>query len=393
MERKHVLIFIVSILVVACVSSLCTAAIVNNSVNEKIHDAVKKEKDYYSDILSGIDSFLEVKDYVDNNFVGEADYEKIDELLANYYVDLIEDKYSDYYTTEEYKSYMNKLTASFVGIGIACGEKDGKIHIEEVIKGSPAEEAGLLAGENIVAVGDIEVNEENYDEATAAVSGEKGTKVLLKVEDSLGNVREIEVERREIVTETIYSEMLEGDIGYIKITQFSTNTADKFIKAVDELLASGAKGLLFDVRNNSGGELNSVVNILDRILPQGPIVNIEYGTGAVETITSTDDKKITLPMAVLINEKTASAAELFASALRDYNLASLYGTVTYGKGYMQRIVPLTNGAGLRLSIAKYNPPFGENYEGVGVSPDVEVEDDASTEIDEQFEKAKNYFIK
>lgn len=392
MERKHILIFVVIVLMVACVSSLCTAAIVNDKTNQKIHDAVKKEKDYYSQVIDGLDSFFEVKNFVDNNYVGEADYEKIDELLADYYVDLIEDKYSDYYTEEEYESYMNRLTASFVGIGVSCYLKDGKIYIETVIKGSSAEEVGLLPGESIVAVGELEVTEENYDEATAAISGKKGTKVTLKIEDTFGVVRTVELERREIIMETVYSEMLEGNIAYIKITQFATSTAADFKKAVNQLIADGAKGFLFDVRNNSGGELTSVSEVLDRVLPKGPIVNIVYGNGKTETILSTDDEKISLPMAVLINKKTASAAELFASALRDYNVAQLYGTVTYGKGYMQRIVPLTNGSGLKLSIAKYNPPFGENYEGVGVAPHVVVEDDASTVEDEQFEKAKNYFI-
>ncbi len=392
MERKHVLIFIVSILIVACASSLCTAAIVRNDMNKRVHNAVKSEKEHYSNTVSGIDSFLEVKNQVDSNFVGKVDYEEIDGLLADYYVELIGDKYSDYLTKEELKSYMNKLTASFVGIGITCSSKNGKIHIESVIKGSPAEEAGLLTGEDIVAVDGITVNEENYDEATSAVSGEKGTKVKLKVEDSSGNAREVLVERREIITETVCGEMLSGDIAYIKISQFATNTAEKFISLVDEFSDKGAKGFLFDVRNNSGGELNCVVNILDRLLPEGPIVNIIGASGPTEIKYSTNEKSVSLPIAVLINGNTASAAELFAAALRDYKMAQLYGTVTYGKGYMQRIITLSDGSGLRLSIAKYNPPYGENYEGVGVSPNVYVEDDVSTEIDEQFEKAKNYFI-
>ncbi len=392
MERKHILIFIVTILVVGCVSSLCTAAIVGHDMNARVHDAVEKEKEYYTNLVSGIDSFLEVKNQVDKDYVGDVDYEKIDGLLADYYVGLIGDKYSDYYTEEELKSYLNKLTGSFVGIGISCTNKNGKIHIVEVIKNSPAEEAGIVAGEDIISVDGIVVTDETYEQATSAVAGKSGTKVKLKIEDSAGNIREISVERREIVTETVYSEMLSGNIAYIKITQFATTTANKFISAVDELLAQGAKGFLFDVRDNSGGELNCVVSILDRLLPKGPVVNIVDGAGKIETKYSTDEKSLNLPIAVLINENTASAAELFASALRDYEIAQLYGTVTYGKGYMQRILTLSDGSGLRLSIAKYNPPYGENYEGVGVIPHVVVEEDESTEVDEQLEKAKNYFI-
>lgn len=391
-SKKNVLIFVITILVVACVSSVCTRVVVTNDFTARIHDAVKTEKDYYSSLISGLDTFLEVKNKVDKEYVGDVDFEKIDSLLADYYVGLIGDKYSDYYTAEELEVYMNKLNARFVGIGIAYEQIDGKIYVEEVLKNSPAEEAGIVAGENIIAVDDIIVTDETYEQATSAVAGKSGTKVKLKIEDLSGNIREISVERREIETETVYSEMLDGDIGYVAISQFATNTADKFISAVDELLEKGAKGFIFDVRNNSGGELNCVVNILDRLLPEGPVVHIVDGAGNVETRNSSAEKSVDLPMAVLINEKTASAAELFASALRDYNVAKLYGKTTYGKGYMQRIMSLSDGGGLKLSIAKYNPPYGENYEGVGITPHVEVSSNPSVEGDEQLSEAKNYFI-
>lgn len=392
MKRTQIIAYIVTILVVACVSSLCTAAIVNNNVNERIYDAVKSEKEHYQNFCSGIDTFLEVKNYVDNTFVGDIDYDKLDGLLADSYVELLEDKYSAYYTKEELDEYLSSLSGNFVGIGITCTNKDGKIHIESVMDNSPAKEAGLLAGENIVSVDGIKVTEDSYDEATDAVRGVEGTFVELEVESASGAVRKISVERRKIDTETVYSEMLEGDIAYIRITQFAINTSEKFISAVDSMLKDGAKGFIFDVRNNPGGELNCVVNVLDRLLPEGPIVNIVDGAGNVETKYSTNDKRLNLPMTVLTNGGTASAAELFAAALRDYEVASLYGTVTYGKGYMQRIVSLSDGSGLRLSIAKYNPPYGENYETIGVSPHVTVEDDASTEKDEQLEEAKKYFV-
>ena len=149
---------------------------------------------------------------------------------------------------------------------------------------------------------------------------------------------------------------------------------------------------MFDVRDNPGGEINAIVNVLDRLLPAGPVVNIVYGDGTKKVMNSTEEESVSLPMAVLINEDTASAAELFASALRDYNMAKLYGKTTYGKGYMQNIITLPNGGGLRISVAEYNPPYGENYEGVGVAPHCEVSDDVNTEADEQLEEALKYFV-
>ncbi|MBE6648351.1 MAG: S41 family peptidase [Ruminococcaceae bacterium] len=391
MERKNLIIFIAVLLAVACVSALCTAAIVTNDVNKRIHDAVEAEKSYYGNLTSDLDTLLEIKKLVDNNFVDGIVYENVDEALAEKFVEALGDKYSEYLTKDELKSYLNKVSGSFVGIGVTCVSKNGKIYIDSVIENSPAEEAGIKGGESIVAVGDITVTEETYDDAVNAVAGEKGTFVTLKIEDADGKIRTVKVERREVVTKTVHSEMLEGNIAYIRITQFASNTADAFLKAVDTAINNGAKGFLFDVRDNSGGSLDSVVAILDRILPKGPIVNIVYGSGKNETIFS-DEKCIELPMAVLVNGKTASAAELFASALRDYKIAELYGVKTYGKGYMQSIITLNDGSGLRLSVAKYNPPYGENYEGVGVAPHVLVEDDAKTETDEQFESAKKYFI-
>ncbi len=391
MEKKHIGVFVIIVLAVACVSSLLTAAIVRNDVNQQIHDAVSNEKAVYESALGDFDTLIEVKDIVDSNFVREVDYEGLDESLTAYYVSLLEDKYSEYLTEEKLSNYMQTINGSFVGVGIVCSNLDGKIHVEEVYKGSPAEEAGILKGENIIAVGDIEVNEENYNEAINTVAGESGTFVTFKIQGTDGSVRTISVERRAIEIPSINSEMLDGNIGYIQITQFSGNTFLAFDTALNELLSMGAEGIIFDVRNNSGGQLEAVVSILDRVLPEGPIVNIIYGNGEKETRNSTADSYLDIPAVVLINQNTASAAELFAAALKDYDMAQLVGNITYGKGYMQSIITLSDGSGLRLSVAQYDPPYSENYEGIGVLPHKDISDDASTETDEQLEEAKKYF--
>ncbi len=391
MRNKNIVSYVISMIVVACVASLLTFSFVNNSVNKRIENAVAAEKLHYNNLLEDLDVFCDVKEIADEKFVGDVNYSEIDEKLAEYYVELLNDKYSEYLTKQEMESYMSQLSGNVVGIGVTVFNKNGKIFVEEVVEGSPAQLGGIVAGESIVAVNGVEVNDENYLEAIDLIPGEEGTDVSLTVEGTDGKRRDVTLTRKTIVVNTVFGKMLEGDIGYIVITRFSTNTKENFETALDDLLKKGAKGLLFDVRDNPGGELNAIVGVLDRLLPAGPVVNIVYGDGKTTVLNSTDEESVSIPMAVLINENTASAAELFASALRDYNVAKLYGKTTYGKGYMQNIIPLPNGGGLRISVAEYNPPYGENYEGVGVAPHYEVSDDASTEADEQFEEALKHF--
>ncbi len=392
MKNKNIVSYVISMLVVACVASLLTFSFVNNSVNKRIENAVSAEKLYYNNLLKDLDVFCDVKGIVDEKFVGDVNYSEMDEQLAEYYVELLNDKYSEYLTKQEMESYMSQLSGNVVGIGVTVFNKNGKIFVEEVVEGSPAQLGGIIAGESIVAVNGVEVNDENYLEVIDLIPGEEGTDVSLTVEGTDGKRRDVTLTRKTIVVNTVFGKMLEGDIGYIVITRFSTNTKENFETALDDLLKKGAKGLLFDVRDNPGGELNAIVGVLDRLLPAGPVVNIVYGDGKTTVLNSTDEESVSLPMAVLINENTASAAELFASALRDYNVAKLYGKTTYGKGYMQNIIPLPNGGGLRISVAEYNPPYGENYEGVGVAPHYEVSDEVNTETDEQLEEALKYLI-
>ena len=281
---------------------------------------------------------------------------------------------------------MKKVSGSFVGIGLTCTKNNG-IYIVDVYDGSPAKEAGLVKGDTIIAVDGVAVSDENYDSVINSIAGEAGSSVELTVRKADGGETVLNVIRREIVVASIISEMLDGNVGYIKITQFSQNSDEQFSAALNSLINSGAKSFLFDVRDNSGGSLDSILNILDRLLPEGPIMHI-IRKDAKETKYSTADESLDFPMAVLINENTASAAELFCSALRDYDTARLFGVKTYGKGCMQTISSFSDGSGIRLTTAFYNPPFGDNYDGIGVSPHVEVIN--SDNEDSQLISAINY---
>ena len=184
-------------------------------------------------------------------------------------------------------------------------------------------------------------------------------------------LKEFAIIRQTVTDTTVESRVIGGDIGVIRISQFVENTGDSIRTAIADLTAKGAKSLIFDVRYNPGGALTGIVDTLDQLLPEGPIIRIVDKQGNVESIDS-DAKQFEIPMCILTNESTASAAELFTSALKDYKLATVIGTTTYGKGTMQTVVSLPDGSGLSISYRMYNPPYSDNYEGIGVTPDIEL---------------------
>ena len=213
------------------------------------------------------------------------------------------------------------------------------------------------------------------------LQGEAGTTAEFTVRRGENYAEEISfsVLRGYVIEQTVSWHVLDdggsiGDIGIVKITSFDAKTPEQFTNAINSLISEGVTSLVFDVRNNPGGELTSILSILDMLLPEGPIIRIVDSNGK-ETVRNSDASEIDMPMAVLINGHTASAAELFSCALQDYNKAVLVGTTTYGKGCMQQIVKLADGSALRVTVSMYNPPYSDNYDGVGVVPDILIEAD------------------
>jgi len=303
-----------------------------------------------------------------------------------------QDKYSAYYTFEDYLEMVQGSQGSAKGIGVYITGTTTTMTVTYVMPDSPAELAGICAGDEILAVDGKYVADIGYNKAADMVAGENGTTVTLKILRD-GEQIEIGVVRGDYIPKTVIYSMKtafvdgenKGEIGYVKIIQFDQITVTQFKNAVEDLKSKGCEKFIFDLRGNPGGELNSVVAILDYLLPEGPIVHILDADKKVTQVYKSDKNEVTGEMVVLTNGNTASAGELFTSALRDYEKATLIGTKTYGKGCGQNFHQLSNSGFITVTSFFYNPPFGENYDGVGIYPDIEVE------LPEEY-KNKNTFI-
>lgn len=319
-----------------------------------------------------IEEIYTVDKFIDENYYGSYDEEEIVDQALKGMVNALDDKYSAYMTPDEYEQNLIDAKGSITGIGITVNKDDNnEIKIVEISEQSPAGKAGLKVNDIITAVDGKYVNEMEYTDAVNLVRGEAGTKVSITVKR--GN-KEISYNmiREEITTETVTSRMLENNIAYIRITGFKENTSYQFNIELKKCLENNASSIIFDLRNNGGGLVSACSDCLDPLLPEGDIAIAEFKDGSTEVICKSDEIELNLPMAVLVNEYSASAAELFAAALRDFGKAVLVGQNTFGKGIMQNTYNLDNGGGLKLTVAKYRTVKSDCYHGVGLKPDYEV---------------------
>ena len=314
--------------------------------------------------------------------------EKVTDAIINSYVSSLGDRYSVYRTKEEYNEYSSEMSGNYTGVGIVVTESDdGLILINDVLEGGSAHESGVRAGDIITAVDGILVAERGYRDSIDAVSGEEGTTVTLTV-DRDGESFTFTLTRRKL-TESSVRYSLEGGIGYIKISSFKSNTDEQFIEAINYMEQNGAKGIIYDLRNNTGGYLSSVINALDYVAPKGTTL-ASFSNNYDKDKVSTSSHAYLIPSVVICNEMTASAGELFTAGIRDlaaigYFDATLVGTKTFGKGIMQGTYNLTDGSSITLTVAYYMPTSGQNYHNVGITPDVVVE--RSKTGDEQLDAA------
>lgn len=311
---------------------------------------------------------------IEDNYVRDYEESALWEAMYSALFDAVGDPYTTYMTAEEYEAYTADRSGNYVGIGISVtytSDPEG-IYVIRVTPGSPAEKAGICAGDVIAAVGGIAANQQNYAAAVDAVAGEKGTAVELTVmrgEES----KTFSVTRDTVTTVNVYYEKLDGGIAYIEVLSFSESvTYDQFKNALEQAKAEGCTSYLFDMRNNPGGSLDVICKCLDLLLPEGVTVNIVDGDGTTTTRDSDAEHFLDAPMAVLCNGNTASAAELFTADLRDYGLATLVGETTFGKGTVQTISPLPDGSAIKMTTRYYNPMSGVSYDGIGIVPDVTV---------------------
>ena len=329
----------------------------------------------------GLTKLEELQALIEERFIGESDATAMGDAAAVAMIDSLGDRWSYYISAAEYESYMEQMQNAYVGVGITVTlREDGTgADVIQVIKGGPAEEAGLLSGDVIVAVDGVYFDAADMQDLTLRIKGEEGTTVDITV---LRNGTEIvfTVERRTIEVTVAEGEMLDDDIGLVTIYNFDARCAQESIKEIERLLASGAKSLIFDVRNNPGGYKSEMVKLLDYLLPEGVLFRSEYYTGET-TEDRSDAKYLDIPMMVLVNSESYSAAEFFAAALREYDAAWVVGEQTCGKGYFQQAYDLSDGSAVSLSVGKYYTPKGISLADVGITPDVEVAVDDETFTD------------
>nr|WP_303244245.1 S41 family peptidase [uncultured Cellulosilyticum sp.] len=327
------------------------------------------DKYYYVD-----KKLLAIESVINNYYVGDVNAKKLQEGIYKGFVNGVGDIYTNYYTAEEYASFMEKSSGVYAGIGIqmSLDNADNTIMVVDVFEGSPAQEVGMLPNDKIIKVEGQTVTGEDFSSLPSMVKGEPGTKVKVTVyRPSEDKSIDFDVERRNITTASVESKMLEDSIGYIKIVQFEEITYDQFKASLDELQAENMQGLIIDVRNNPGGLLKVTEKIADELVPAGVVVSTENKVGKNEVYYA-DDEYINIPIVVLVNGNSASASEVLAGAIKDTGRGKLVGETTFGKGVVQSVIPLSDGSALKVTTAKYFTPSGVCIQGIGIEPDFEV---------------------
>ena len=325
---------------------------------------------------------------IETRYVDSVDETKLINGAINGMVQSLGDPHSIYMDEKVFQQLKEHTEGEFGGIGVTMGFKGGGVHVISVLEGTPGEAAGLQAGDEILAVDGTPVSEFQPEEVALHIRGEIGTDVTLKIHRKGTEDKDITIARARIHLETAKGKMIEGtQMGYIRISSFSDNTAKEFGEALDDLKAQGMQGLIIDLRQNAGGLITSCVDIAGRVVPRGPIVSVVERDGSKKEYDSALETPFG-PIVVLIDGGSASASEILAGALQDTGAATLVGMKSYGKGSVQMVIPLLHDDGLKLTIAKYLTPCGRSIDGTGIDPDVEVDLPEDTTNDVQLEKAK-----
>ena len=334
----------------------------------------------------------ELTAYTKLYYYDDIENEKLQDGLYTGLIDGLGDKYSVYYNEEDYQALQISTTGQYYGIGAGLSQdKDTMVvTVNKIYEGTPSESAGLLKDDVIVSVDGTEAASMELSELVKLIRGEKGTTVHLEIyRPSTEENLSFDVERQDITLPSVSHKMFEDGIGYVHIDSFETETATQFEEAVKDLEDQGMKALIIDVRYNPGGMVTAVVQILDDILPEGTVVYTEDKNGNRQDYTSSGDTYLDYPIAVLINGESASASEILAGAVKDYQYGTLIGTTTFGKGIVQTIFPLEDGDAVKLTTAKYFTPNGNYIHGVGIEPDIELEyeylDKDATSYDEAYD--------
>ncbi len=321
-----------------------------------------------------------IKGLISKYFLYDVKEQDYDDAILKGMMEALDDPYSTYYTVEEYEELNEKIDGTYYGIGAYVGQ-DRETLVMTITKpfpNGPAATAGVLPGDIIYKVDDLDVTGMDISSVVAKMKGEKGTVVKLTV--LRGDTREelsFDITRNEIEVPTVEYQMLEDKIGYIYVAQFDKVTVDQFIHAVNDLEKQNMKGLIIDIRDNGGGLYTACISMLDRIIGKGLVVYTETKDGTKEEEYAKTAEALDKPLVVLVNGNSASASEIFAGAIQDYEIGKVVGTQTFGKGIVQSVIPLYDGSAVKITISNYFTPNGRSIHKVGITPDVVVELDDS----------------
>lgn len=329
-------------------------------------------------MTGGVSKLDQLENLIDDCYIGQPDMTAVGDAAASAMLAATGDRWSYYIPAAEYAAHVETSENAYVGIGITitAAEDGSGLQIMIVNPGSPAEDAGLQVDDVITAIEDISAAQMSTTDARNLVRGREGTQVELTILRN-GESFTVPVTRRRVEVQVAAGQLLENGVGLVTITNFDDRCASETVEAIEVLLEQGAKSLIFDVRNNPGGYAHELVELLDYLLPEGELFRMENYKGET-SVDMSDAACLELPMAVLVNRNSFSAAEFFAAALQEYEAASVVGEVTSGKGYFQSTYRLKDGSAVALSIGRYYTPKGVSLEGVGIQPDVEVTMDDET---------------
>lgn len=369
MINKRAAIFWAIILVI--VTAFGTFVVTNTIAISLGNKVVIAQEDF--EAIRSMDKLMGLKDYIKSNYVEGAEDNKLIEGAIKGMFESLGDPYSVYMTKEEFKNFNESTKGSYGGIGVIVSRsEDGYVTVVAPIEDTPGEKAGLKTNDKIIKVDDKDIVGIDLEEAVALMKGKKGTKVTLTVmRDNVREPKIFEIIREEIILKTVKSNMMENNIGYIRITMFDEDTGSEFKKALKELTSQNMKGLILDLRQNPGGFINQCVDVADELLDEGLVVYTEDKAKKREDYKS-GKGKLEVPFVVLIDEGSASASEIVSGAIKDRKAGLLIGVKTFGKGLVQSIEQLKDGSGIKLTTQKYYTPNGISINKIGIQPDIEV---------------------
>ena len=399
-ERKKFwlgfLVGVVGVLLAACIVSVVAYLGFRKQVSysEEAQLSTGKKSGSSSVVTSATTAKMTmIERLIKKNYYMDVDEEELRDGIYRGMLASLNDPYSEYYSAEDLKEVIESNEGIYYGIG-AYVSLDTDLNlsvISGIISGTPAEEAGLQEGDIIYKVDGTDTTGMSVSEVVSMIRGEEHTTVDLSLIRD-GEVVEITVERRKVESPTVEYEMLDGNIGYIQITEFDDVTTDQFTEAMAVLKGQNMKGLILDLRSNGGGNLDTCIDISQQLLPKGLIVYTEDKYGNRDEYTCDGQRKFDKPLDVMVNGYTASASEILTGAIKDYRLGTVMGTTTYGKGIVQQIISLKDGTAVKMTISRYYTPKGHYIHQTGIEPDIEVEFDADAykkdKTDNQLEAAK-----